>query len=108
MLHPPQINSFYPNSQPPNPYIFQQPEYQNMRMYQPNQGYHPFTQFPPQQNMPSQFMPQQPMKVYPNQWNQARKNQQMRMPSYLNENPQFPTYHQNPQFVQQNPQMMQV
>ena len=84
MLPPPQMNSFYPNNQPPNPYIFQQPDYQNMRLYQPNQAYHSFAQFPPQQNIPSQFMPQQQMKVYPNQWNQGRKNQQMRMSSYLN------------------------
>ena len=53
-------------------------------------------------------MPQQQIKVYPNQWNQGIKNQQMRMPQYLNDNSQYPVYHQNHQYIQTNTQMMQM
>ena len=64
-----------------------------------------FPSFPPNQPFPSQFSHQHQMKNYPHQWNQSRKNHQMRPnPVYIDD--QFQNYPQNQHLMHQGPQPM--
>ena len=78
-----------------------------MRFIQTNQNYHHFPQFPAQHNISSQYIHHSQLPLYPNHWNQNRKNQSLRMgPVAYEDKSQYQNYQKNNHYASKSQQSM--